>query len=158
MKDGVYLCTKRTFKKSGKYAKDLKNIEPDLLIFIVAENRICKVIELKDGDAFDTKKAIGERQHLEEFSIKFGAKIPFISEYYICCFNQDNKEQIKVGFKDTFGIENIMTGRELCEILRIDYEEIIRIRKKDSEDNFEYFISELLKIPEVLNKIKKILK
>ncbi|EAI7927702.1 restriction endonuclease, partial [Campylobacter coli] len=39
----------------------------------------------------------------------------------------------------------------------IEYQEILNIRKKDMEDNFNYFIEELLKIPEVLEKIKQIL-
>lgn len=154
IKDGTYLCTKKTFKKSEKYTKFAKGIEPDLMIFIVEENRLCKIIELKDGDNFDTKKSKSEKQNLEEFSIKFGAKIPFVTDYYICSFNQENKESIKTGFKGIFDYENIMTGRELCKILKINYEEIIEYRKKDMEDNFEYFIDELIKIPEVLNELK----
>ena len=120
--------------------------------------RICKVIELKDGDTFDTKKVIGERQHLEEFSKNFGSKIPFVIEFYICSFNQEDKEVIKSGFKGAFDYENIMTGRELCQILGIDYNEIIQIRKNDTEDNFNYLVEELLKIPEIMNEIKKMLK
>lgn len=157
-KNGSYLCTKKTFKKSKKYAADLAGIEPDLLVFLIEKNRICKVIELKDGDAFDTKKALGEKQHLEEFSIKFGAKIPFVAEYYICCFNQEDKDLIKTGFKGAFDTEHIMTGKEICKILNIDYNEIINIRKIDTEDNFNYFIDELVKIPEVREKLIKKLK
>lgn len=153
--NGVYLCTKKIFKKSEKYANALKGIEPDLLLFIVEYRRICKVIELKDGDSFDTKKSLGEKEHLEEFSIKFGAKIPFVTEYYICSFNQTDKEQIKTGFKNVFNIDNIMTGKELCELLKIDYNSIVDYRKKDVEENFEYFLDELVKIPEILEGIKK---
>lgn len=144
---------KKTFKKSERYKKDLEGIEPDLLVFLVEEDRICKVIELKDGDSFDTKKALGEKKHLEEFSIKFGAKIPFVAEYYICCFNQEDKEFIKKGFKGEFSIDNIMTGTEICKILKIDYDEIKNIREKDTDDNFNYFIDELLKIPKVFSKV-----
>lgn len=149
------MCTKKIFKKSEKYGKPLKGIEPDLLIFVVEKNRICKIIELKDGDSFDTKKSLGEKEHLEEFSIKFGAKIPFVTEYYICSFNQEDKELIKLGFKGLFEYENIMTGKELCELLNINYEEIVEHRKKDMEDNFEYFIDELVKIPEVYESLKE---
>lgn len=155
---GSYLCTKGTFKKAEKYSKLLKGIEPDLLVFIVENYRVCKVVELKDGDNFDTKKSQGEKEHLEEFSIKFGAKIPFVTDYYICSFNQENKDAIKTGFKGVFNYENIMTGKELCELLKIDYEEIINIRKQDMKDNFQYFIDELLKIPAVMKEIKKRIK
>lgn len=32
-----------------------------MMIFIVQENRVCKIIELKDGDAFYTKKSAKEK-------------------------------------------------------------------------------------------------
>ena len=155
--NGTYLCTKKIFKKSDKYVKDVEGIEPDMIIFIVEKNRICRVIELKDGDAFDTKKALGEKEHLEKFSTIFGAKIPFVTEYFICSFNQEDKEIIRAGFKNTFSLEHIMTGSELCEILNIDYSEIIRLRQDDMKDNFNYFLEELVKIPEVLSKLEKII-
>lgn len=156
--NGTYLCTKKVFKKSEKYVKDVEGIEPDMIIFIVERNRICKVIELKDGDAFDTKKSLGEKEHLEKFAMVFGAKIPFITDYFICSFNQEDKNAIKIGFKNTFSLENIMTGSELCKILNINYDEIIKLRQDDMKDNFNYFLEELIKIPEVLSKLEKIIK
>lgn len=144
--DGVYVCDKKTLKKSPL---TIPKHEPDLLLFIVQSRRVCKVIELKDGDSFDTKKSRGEQEQLEEFTIKFGAKIPFVTEYYICCFNQNDKELIMLGFKNAFKIDHIMTGQELCEILDIDYNEIIQKRKMDAEDNIKYFASEIMKIEEI---------
>ena len=149
--NGTYVCTKRILKKSSY---KLDGNEPDLLIFIVQQRRVCKIIELKDGDAFDTKKAYGEQEHLDKFNLHIGAKIPFVSDYYICCFNQDNKEEIVRGFKYAFEIEHVMTGRELCEILGISYEEIIEERKKDAEANVEYFYHELMAIPEFRRMIE----
>lgn len=157
MENGVYLCLKKVFKKSKKYASAVKGIEPDMLIFIVENERVCKIIELKDGDAFDTKKSQGEKEHLEKFTTLFGSKIPFVTDYYICSFNQNDKNIIYLGFKGVFSLEHILTGKELCNILKIDYQEIIDIRKKDSDDNFSYFIEELIKIPEVKEEIMKYL-
>lgn len=153
--DGVYLCSKKVFSKSQYIILDneKKKIQPDLLIFIVEEKRVCKVVELKDGDNFDTKKSNGEKSHLEEFALKFGAQIPFVAEYYICCFNQENKELIHAGFKGAFDLNHILTGKELCKILNVDYEEIVSSRKIDALENFDYFIDELLKIDEVQKKI-----
>ena len=91
----------------------------------------------------------------EKFSKEFGAKIPFVTDYYICCFNQDNKEKIKEGFKGAFDLKNIMTGHELCNILNIDYDEIIKIRTNDAKDNLIYFCEELKKINEVMRLLKK---
>lgn len=157
--NGVYLCLKKTFKKSDRYAPPLKGIEPDMLIFIIESHRICKIIELKDGDAFDTKKSQGEKEHLERFSMQFGAKIPFVTDYYICSFNQEDKDVILSGFKGVFSKEHIMTGRELCTLLGIDYEYIRELRRRDMEDNLDYFLSELLAIEEIRdiiqNKINK---
>lgn len=150
--DGVFLCQKKILKKS-RYA--IAGIEPDLLIFVVERRRICKVIELKDGDNFDTKKSASEREHLERFATEFGAQIPFVTEFFICSFNQEDKEQIQIGFKNKFELEHIMTGRELCEVLHISYNEIIDRRKADIIDNFDYFISELVQIPEVRAKVEE---
>ena len=117
--DGVYVCQKKILKKS-KYA--VHGYEPDLLVFVVQKRRICNVIELKDGDAFDTKKATVEKEHLEHFTQKFGTQISFTTDYYVCCFNQSDKEQIKIGFKNKLSEEHILTGRELCDLLQINYE------------------------------------
>lgn len=144
--NGTYVCTKRILKKS-RFRLD--GNEPDLLIFIVQQRRICKIIELKDGDSFDTKKAYGEQEHLENFNLHIGAKIPFVSDYFVCCFNQTSKEEIVKGFKNAFSIEHVMTGKELCEILGISFEEIIEERKKDAKANREYFYQQLISIPAI---------
>lgn len=144
--NGTYVCTKKILKKSS-YKLD-KN-EPDLLIFIVQQRRKCKIIELKDGDAFDTKKAPAEQEHLEKFNDHIGKKIPFVSDYFICCFNQLDKNEIVKGFKNAFTIEHVMTGKELCEILNISYDEILEERKKDAKSNVEYFYSQFTSIPEI---------
>lgn len=150
--DGVYVCKKSVAKKSKL---TVPKSEPDLLVFLVQKKRLCKIIELKDGDTFDTKKARGEQEQLAEYSANFGAKIPFVTEYYICCFNQEDKDFIATGFKGVFSREHIMTGRELCDILSIDYDEITASRKADARDNVDFFISELLSVPDIKDEIVK---
>lgn len=147
--NGVYVCEKENSWK----IPTVPNHKSDLLIFVAKQKLVCKIIELKGGDTFDTQKASSEKEQLEEFSIKFGAKIPFVTEYYICCFNQEDKNTIMTGFKGAFSIEHIMTGKELCSLLNINHSEIINERKADAEDNFAYFISELLNMPDVKNEI-----
>lgn len=155
--DGVYVCEKDTVWKSPT----IPNRKPDLLVFVVQPKCLCQIIEVLDSDIFDINiiKANNEKEQLEEFSIKFGAKIPFVTEYYICCFNQEDKSAIMTGFKGVFSLEHIMTGKELCSLLDIDYSEIIGERKADAADNVSYFVSELLNIPvvkkEILNQLKK---
>lgn len=160
IKDGTYVCKKTILDKS-KYViigRDDKKIQPDLLVFLVQKRRVCKIIELKDGDAFDTKKVIGEREHLKEFSEQFGSKIPFTTEWYICCFNQNDKNVIVEGLKHAFKPEEILTGREFCDVLGLSYDEIVESRTQDSEDNINYFCEELLKIGRVKDQLKEMLK
>lgn len=153
--NGIYTSPKKILRKS-RYA--LKGYEPDLLIFIVESQRICKVIELKEGDSFDTKKSSGEQEHIAEFTLKFGSKIPFVADYFVCSFNQENKDVIYNGFKKVFEKEHILTGKELCKILKIDYDEIVNLRKTDQEDNLKYFVEEMLNIDKIKELIKEKLK
>ncbi len=150
--EGVFVAPKKCVKKSWR---TIPNIEPDILIFIVEKNRICKIVELKDGYMFDTKKVKGEKENLETFAEKFGSKIPFVTEWYICCFNENDKTVIKEGLKNEFDETHILTGREFCEILNIDYDSIIEQRKNDGIENLQFFISEMLAIDNVADIIKK---
>ena len=51
-------------------------------------------------------------------------------------------------------MSHILTGRDLCNILRIDYDDIVEKRKADAEDNFEYFLNQLIAIDEVNDYLK----
>ncbi len=160
IENGVFVCPKKIIKASNYAVKnpiDNKGIEPDLLIFVVEKHRICKIVELKDGDIFDTKKAAGEKEHLVTFLKEFGSKIPFRTELYICSFNQNDINAIKTGLKNTFKEEEILTGRAFCDILHLDYDSIIKSRLEDAEDNFNYFIEELVEIEQVRSKILEII-
>ena len=141
--DGTYLCTKKILKKSSY---SLKHHEPDFIAFSlkkVGKDKVCYVVELKDGDAFDTKKAPAEKEMLNVFVNHLARQIPFITKYYICCFNQDNKDLIVSGFKKAFELDEVMTGREFCEILGIDYDNIVAKRKSDEPDNYKYVIEQM---------------
>ncbi len=51
------------------------------------------------------------------------------------------------GFKNRFTTDQVMTGEELCRLLRISYDTILKARMHDAQDNRNYFIEELVKIP-----------
>ena len=122
--------------------------DPDFVIFVIRGNqKICYVIELKDGDTFDTKKAAGERESMRTFVD--AQHISFQIDSYFCCFNQISKDEIFDGFKRKIPKSELMTGQELCNLLELDYEEIRAERKSDQKPNFRYFMRELLKIEEV---------
>lgn len=76
----------------------------------------------------------------------------------IFTFNQDDMDTIKTGLKNYFKEDEILTGRDFCKILNINYDEIIRLRMKDADDNLNYFIDELLKIKKVRSLLEKKLK
>ena len=125
------------------------------MVFTINNGKICNIIELKDGDSFDTKKSTSEFENLKQFTEHLAPQIPFIVKFFICCFNQDSKDKIFDGFKERFTKEQILTGREFCELLKIDYNEILELRKFDATDNFAYVISELANIPEMRDCIQE---
>lgn len=154
--NGTYACKKTNIKKS---TLTTPNIEPDLCIFKKQENKhTCTIVEIKDGDMLDTKKSKAEKDNLENFSRDFGSKIPFATDYKICCFNQDDKEKIKIGLKGEFDDNHIMTGKELCNELEINYDELVSERKNDAVENINYFVDELLKIDIIKDGIESKIK
>lgn len=157
MGEGVYLATKKQVKECESFS-EAKNHEPDLLIFKKKDNyQSCYVIELKDGHIFDTKKSEAEASRLDTFIEKVGHRIPYTIKGYICCFNQINKEIIRKGLKDKFPLEKIMTGQELCDLLNINYNNIVKTREQNQSRNVTYFLLELIKVQNVKEELEKLL-
>lgn len=150
--NGVFLASKAAIKKS----KLKSDKEPDILIFKVDPlTRHCYIIELKDGDNFDTKKAAGEVALLKAFQNHLSSKIPFTTSLHICMFNQLDKEKIVAGFKRTITLGMAMTGQELCTLLGIEYDEIISSRTHEQKKNMAYFVNQLLEVEVVKKMIEK---
>ena len=153
VEDGAYLCTKKAVKASGY---KLDDCEPDFLVFsIIGKRKECNVIELKDGDDFDKKKSLAEKDALDKFVKHIAQDIQFKTKSYICSFNQSDEKAIVIGFKKVFSTEEVMTGRRLCEILKIDYDAIVNMRKNDIEDNFNYVLEKMFEIKEVRDYFTK---
>jgi hypothetical protein len=151
---GIFVATKQQVKKSKSINS---RYEPDFLAFDLV-NRKCYVIEVKDGDQFDTKKAAGEHTTLHNFTNDVSQALSFSFQIYICSFNARNKKEIYDGLKHKFSMDEVLTGGELCILFGIDYNEIVKIRTADQQQNLEYFVEELLKIPNTKNMIIKRLK
>ncbi|MDY5822534.1 MAG: hypothetical protein SPJ83_07110 [Helicobacter sp.] len=157
LEKGVYLMTKKMIKEHITAYLNLKNIiEPDYII-VDSNSHKCIVIELKDGDNFDTKKSQGEVNNLNTYSNALANKLPYPwqSEIKVCMFNQHDKTKIVSGFKGYISEKEAMSGDEFCNILGIDKEKIDRQRHEACNSNFEFVIDELLKIESVHNKIKQ---
>lgn len=134
LQSGTYLITKDMMKRHPVLSGSK---EPDFLVVKIEENR-CLIVEVKDGDAFDTKKAAGERKHLMDYQAHLSTQIPCKTSIYVCCFNQEDKAVIVEGFKGEFSSDEVMTGSEFCALLGIKKQAILRIRQSHQNDNIRY--------------------
>lgn len=129
-----------------------KSIQADLLIVDHRARRFT-LVEVKDGYVFDTKKSDGELASLRLITSWLAQEFAYKTQYFICAFNQDDKEEIVRGTKKRFTIEHVMTGRELCNLIGVDYDQINERRREDQAANRNYFFRELLTIPEIREEI-----
>ena len=146
--DGVFLADKSAIKASTRI--QFPSAEPDYLVFVrEGAKRECYVLELKDGDQFDTKKSTGEVSNLSAFSTNVGSTIPYSTAIRICSFNQDERRAIVAGFKHMVDESMVWTGREFCALLGLDYAAILDERTTDANDNRRFLVQQLLRIPEL---------
>lgn len=157
MADGVQVADKKQIKECTTL--DFAGSEPDFLIFKRRQNKqMCHLVELKDGDSFDTKKAAAEYRTMHTFMDKNAPRLQYIVEAHFCCFNQNSKQAIIEGFKKRIAPEEAMTGREFCDLLELDYDKIVKARKKYGPENKMEFLRELVKIDSVRPILKRLLR
>ncbi len=153
---GIFLARKQQIKKSQ--ILHIVGGEPDFMIFKKDHNQeFCHVVELKDGHAFDTKKANTEKLLIRDFVKRNSKHVPYDICVHFCAFNQNSRQVICEGFKNRITMKEAMTGREFSDLLEIDYDEIVDIRRADEPENVEYFLSELVKITSVRNRLRELL-
>ena len=147
--DGVSL---HNINKSKRVFKGAKNGHNIIIDCVVEKDGKIMLIEIKDGDTFDTKKVAGEIESLimtKNFIIKTRKiKEDDVSIHY-CSFNARDHEQIKRGAKGLLPEDSAMTGKEFCELLELDFDKIVEERKSQQKENLDYFINELKKIDEI---------
>jgi len=149
--DTAMVLPKKAAKKSGKLA--VHKAEPDFMVFLPGKSE-CKVIELKLGSNFDTKKSQGEVDALEEVKTAIGAIMPFRVNHYVCSFMASTRQDIVSGFKNKITAEQAMTGREFCELLGLGYDGIRADFESDAEYNRKAFARRIMSIPEMVILIK----
>lgn len=129
----MYLLSKKSYRNTEIA---IPNHEPDYIVLQVdGKNITAIVIEMKDGDDFDTKKSNGELETLTKCCDFISNHLGINATYALCCFNQTSHKRIIQGLKNRFDDAHVMTGAEFCELVDIDYEAIINERKQDSTDN-----------------------
>jgi hypothetical protein len=141
--------------KENRVFKGIKDGHDIIIDCVVEKEGKIKLIEIKDGDTFDTKKVAGEVASLitaKAHLIKsHNLKEEQVSIHY-CSFNATNHEQIEKGAKGLLPKDSAMTGREFCKMIGLDFDKIVEGRKSDQKENLAYFIEELKKIPEIHSK------
>lgn len=133
------------------------DINGDIVVFDYSMRHL-KVIEVKDGDTFDTKKASGELDSLEQSALQLSRRTGYKGSIYFCSFNQEDKQAIVAGAKGRFSPERVMTGRELCGILGVDFDAFRAARVGEQVSNLDYFLSELVDIPDIAKRLRVKLK
>lgn len=150
--------TQVVFKPSRPNPDDpRKSIQADLLI-VDNINRTFMLVEVKEGHIFDTKKADGELASLRNITSWLAQEFAYRTQYFLCSFNQEDKERIVLGTKRRFSTQHVLTGRELCEKIGINYDELRELRRADQSANRRYFLSKLLEIPEIRTEILDLLR
>ena len=148
MPEGVFLASKSQLKESK--ILDFSGSEPDFVVFRRRDGRQrCHIVELKDGDNFDTKKAAAEHRSVHEYISQNAQHLNYKMSAHICFFNSLSRDEVVKGLKGKISVEEALTGREFCAMLEIDYEMIVEERKNDQRPNFEYFVRELSRIESV---------
>lgn len=136
------------FKPEIRRSKLLEGhgIEPDFIIFKRSgRSQECYIVELKDGHEFDTKSSAREHQNLHTFLSKNALALQYFNSFCkICGFNAESRDEIVRGFKNKIAKDQAMTGRQLFDLLELDYDEALRRRAADREANLEYLVKSLL--------------
>ena len=133
IQNGTYLLSKDSYRGT---AIAIPNHEPDYIIVRANDtNTKIAVIEMKDGDDFDTKKSNAELETLTACKDFIENNFAISADYALCCFNQTSHQNIVRGLKNRFDEAHVMTGNEFCELVGIEYEAIIKERKSDAADN-----------------------
>jgi len=117
--NGKYVMAKDLIRKHLKPIINSSH-EPDFIVIVVDGEKVF-VVEVKDGDAFDTKKAAGEVASVRAFaaslhSFLLGINLAYSVEAKICCFNQEDKDRIVAGLKGRITRREAMTGREFYRL------------------------------------------
>ena len=147
--NGVFVVYKPEIRKSRTL--EGHGIEPDFIVFERSgSSQSCYIVELKDGHEFDTKSSQKEHQNLHTFLSKNAMAFQYYNSYCkICGFNAEDKEQIVKGFKNKIAYAQAMTGRELFELLQLDYDAAVARRAQDRQENVEYLIQSILAVDAV---------
>lgn len=155
--DGISVAPKKAIKASSTIR--FEGSEPDFMVFEVkGKSKTCHIVELKDGCDYDTKAAGGEIDAIDKFISENAKNVPYTFKGWVCCFNVEDREDIVKGFKGKISEKAVLTGREFCGLLRIDYDAIVKARAAHRTANLNYFLNQLAQDEEIRSILANALK
>jgi len=120
----------------------IKNTHVDFLL-INPKNKSMILIEMKDGDNFDTKKATGEIDKLENCQRHFNKTYSeWETKASIVLWN--NEDITQASFKDFRAKNYIINGRTIQNTLGVKWDNIELKRKQDRFFNTKWLIRNIL--------------
>jgi len=134
--------------------RDGKNKAKGDFLLIYPQQGKGVVLEIKEGDAFDTKKSDGERSSLAFLSEHYSKILARSITYALSSFHAPDRAHILLGTKGRFDTDHALTGRELCTLIGTSYEAVMGKRISDQMFNLNYFINQLLLIDKIRAKIE----
>ena len=123
--------------------------------FIAFSGKSCYVVEMKAGADFDTKKSESELARLTEFVSDNAPKLMFKVSERLCSFTADSKQRIVEGLKGRFRLDQVMTGRDFCGLVDVDYDDVVKEWRRHQKENLEYLVETLLSIGPVKDELRK---
>ena len=115
-------------------------VDIDLVLFLKNE---VYIIELKDGTTFDTKKSAGEITKITKTAKYLQEHDPYGREFIpiVAVWNATDKKQISIKDKRATK-EMLMIGRELSNLLKINYDHICNSRMSSAPKNKKYILNQ----------------
>ena len=95
---------------------------------------------------FDTQKAPKMKETLQTIADYITSLTGLATRYYVCAFYATTIDSIYHGLKRAFAQENIITGRQFCQMLEIEYEIVLDKAVADQADNLHYFLHKAAEI------------
>ena len=99
------------------------------------------IFEIKDGDNFDTKKSKGELDTLTKMQGHFqGIHCEKGVHYHMVFWNTTDKNTVSFKAKVEQGV--ILTGREFCQLIQVDFDRMNEERRGVAAQNKEWVLAQ----------------
>lgn len=131
---------------------------PDLFVFKRnARGQVCYIIELKTGGRIDTKKAWAEIQSINNFASTIAKLIGYKVVPLHCGFFCETKLDVMKSYRGALRFGESIAGQELCDLLEIDYDQIVKETIQHQTKNANAFLKEIVNTPALNKKLRRMI-